>query len=180
MKNNIKNQAVSPVIAVMLMLVVTIIIAAVVSGFAAGLTSDYQRPQSMTFSGKLSVSNGVVLTHTGGDALSTKQINIQMRPGPAFGIVTYAATVVNKTTITNAAGTSAWETWMGGNGGINTWSPGDSAYILPPYQDGTYLQPGQSSSYYFAKTANIGKTVIVELINENGQLFARSEIPILS
>jgi hypothetical protein len=73
----------------------------------------------------------------------------------------------------------AWTSWMGGGGGVNSWSPGETMYIFPPYHTGSYLQPGQSSSYVFANTANIGKTVTVELLSEKGQLFARTEIPIV-
>ena len=42
-----KDSGVSPVIAVMLMLVVTIIIAAVVSGFAGGLIGDAKKAPSI-------------------------------------------------------------------------------------------------------------------------------------
>ena len=51
MKENMRKntEAVSPVVGVMLMLVVTIIIAAVVSAFAGGLASNQQKAPTGTF-----------------------------------------------------------------------------------------------------------------------------------
>ncbi|HON81219.1 MAG TPA: type IV pilin N-terminal domain-containing protein [Methanoregulaceae archaeon] len=70
-----KDDAVSPVVGVMLMLVVTIIIAAVVSGFAGGLVSSTEKaPQA-----SIAVSTGTVdgnfdikFEHQGGDPIRTK------------------------------------------------------------------------------------------------------------
>lgn len=49
-----ENDAVSPVVGVMLMLVVTIIIAAVISGFAGGLAENKDRAPTATFEIKIS------------------------------------------------------------------------------------------------------------------------------
>lgn len=71
------ENAVSPVIGVMLMLVVTIIIAAIVSGFTGGLVSSTEKaPQA-----SLAVSTGYVsdgnfdikFEHQGGDAIRTSE-----------------------------------------------------------------------------------------------------------
>lgn len=70
-----KDDAVSPVVGVMLMLVVTIIIAAVVSGFAGGLASSQEKaPQA-----SIAVSTGTIdgnfdikFEHMGGDPIRTK------------------------------------------------------------------------------------------------------------
>lgn len=69
------DDAVSPVVGVMLMLVVTIIIAAVVSGFAGGLVSTQEKaPQA-----SIAISTGYVdgnfdikFEHMGGDPIRTK------------------------------------------------------------------------------------------------------------
>jgi len=55
-KHTQKNEAVSPVVGVMLMLVVTIIIAAVVSGFAGGLASTQQKAPTASFECRISNS----------------------------------------------------------------------------------------------------------------------------
>lgn len=83
------EDAVSPVVGVMLMLVVTIIIAAVVSGFAGGLTGNTQVAPTAVLDVELYAthtnsmgSSGVcysplmVIEHKSGDALPTKDLKI--------------------------------------------------------------------------------------------------------
>jgi len=93
------DEAVSPVIGVMLMLVVTIIIAAVVSAFAGGLTGDQQKTPQVSLAAKgvvqgiedinpgnwdpdypegWTVANGIEFEHMGGDVFSLNDINIQL------------------------------------------------------------------------------------------------------
>ncbi len=57
-----RDAAVSPVIGVMLMLVVTIIIAAVVSSFAGGLGTTKDATPTVTFKADLSVADGLTIT----------------------------------------------------------------------------------------------------------------------
>lgn len=63
--NHSSNDAVSPVVGVMLMLVVTIIIAALVSAFAGGLGSTQDATPLVTFKADLSVTDGLTLTCNG-------------------------------------------------------------------------------------------------------------------
>jgi len=65
MKQNTKDNAVSPVVGVMLMLVVTIILAAVVASFAGGISGTAETTPIMTFTTEYSVSDGLILTSTG-------------------------------------------------------------------------------------------------------------------
>lgn len=96
-----KDSAVSPVVGVMLMLVVTIIIAAVVSAFAGGLAGNQQKtPQvSLTVKGDIqgiedtdttnyvpdypsadyTTANGLQFENTGGDTFSLGDIQIQLQ-----------------------------------------------------------------------------------------------------
>jgi hypothetical protein len=70
-----KDLAVSPVVGVMLMLIVTIIIAAVVSGFAGGLVGTQQKaPQASIAVGTGYVSGqfDIKFEHQGGDPILTK------------------------------------------------------------------------------------------------------------
>ncbi len=60
-----KDEAVSPVVGVMLMLVVTIIIAAVVSGFAGGLAGDNQKVPQASVTAKEVIVKGVIDTNQG-------------------------------------------------------------------------------------------------------------------
>lgn len=57
-----RDAAVSPVIGVMLMLVVTIIIAALVSSFAGGLGTTKDAMPTVTFDADLSVADGLIIT----------------------------------------------------------------------------------------------------------------------
>nr|WP_319377848.1 type IV pilin [uncultured Methanocorpusculum sp.] len=66
MKYNTKSQdAVSPVVGVMLMLVVTIVIAAVVSAFAGGLVTSTEPTQTVVFTADYSQANGLTLSCSG-------------------------------------------------------------------------------------------------------------------
>ena len=76
-KIQLKDAAVSPVIGVMLMLVVTIIIAAVVSAFAGSLAGGTDKAPQMAISGKLLNGDKLVLTHRGGDPLVWETIEIR-------------------------------------------------------------------------------------------------------
>jgi archaeal type IV pilus assembly protein PilA len=86
-KMKIKDDAVSPVVGVMLMLVVTIIIAAVVSAFAGGIGgSQVKTPQAsflittgwvVSDSGAVSTSQyDFAIHHTGGDPVPTKDTQL--------------------------------------------------------------------------------------------------------
>lgn len=84
MKKVRKEDAVSPVIGVMLMLVVTIIIAAVVSGFAGGLAGSQDKAPQASILVKTSLgtppntynSFDITFVHQGGDPINTKDISI--------------------------------------------------------------------------------------------------------
>jgi len=96
-----RTSAVSPVVGVMLMLVVTIIIAAVVSAFAGGLgTEQHKTPQvtlaaksviediqgttdpdtwTLTYPAGYTAANGIRFENTGGDTFSLNDIDIQLQ-----------------------------------------------------------------------------------------------------
>jgi len=89
MKNNrktVQEHAVSPVVGVMLMLVVTIIIAAVVSAFAGGMGSGIQKAPQASIDVKVLSEAGdtmggtneylMIFTLMSGDAINTKDLNI--------------------------------------------------------------------------------------------------------
>ncbi|MGC9435807.1 MAG: type IV pilin N-terminal domain-containing protein [Methanomicrobiales archaeon] len=71
------DTAVSPVIGVMLMLVVTVIIAAVVSAFAGGMAGDTQMAPQASFGGDVDLSqNATIFEHRGGDAIDLDEIGV--------------------------------------------------------------------------------------------------------
>ena len=81
--NERKEDAVSPVVGVMLMLVVTIIIAAVVSGFAGGLASVKEKAPQAFFECRISENSmggaygyEFVLKHLSGDPINTHNLKL--------------------------------------------------------------------------------------------------------
>lgn len=90
------DPAVSPVVGVLLMLVVTIIIAAVVSGFAGGLVENKQKtPQAsidVSYT-KGSYGDTMVIKHLGGDSLNTKNVQLITSWTNSSGISNYQKTV---------------------------------------------------------------------------------------
>ena len=79
MKKSNKEDAVSPVIGVMLMLVVTIIIAAVVAAFATGMGSDVDMAPAAALDVIVYDDGNVVLTHVSGERLIPGDIKIKLQ-----------------------------------------------------------------------------------------------------
>lgn len=172
---------VSPVVGVMLMLVVTIIIAAVVSAFAGGMQSSNEKAPQLTISCKFSQSEGLSISHNGGDSLGTRTAEIYIKNGKSFGSGGYQQFQVNKSQLSDVAGTTFWVT-SSGMTGVKTFAGGDTAFLYPPYHEGPWLQPlvtGTSrASAYYNSTQNIGKDIVVEMSDENGHVFAKTQCPI--
>lgn len=110
------DSAVSPVVGVMLMLVVTIIIAAVVSGFAGGLGSDQSKTPQATLSCTpviegikdtnltdwapdyptgFEANNGIMFEHKGGDSFALEDIAIQLQTSSTKAKISLADELLN-------------------------------------------------------------------------------------
>lgn len=183
------SEAVSPVVGVMLMLVVTIIIAAVVSAFAGGLTETTSKAPQVSLKATYSQTDGLTMSHQGGDAIGTLDTIVIVRLTDTFGDVEHFVWIQNATTIVNKrggkVGTSS-DAWLkeGGSSGVKSFAPGDNAYIEPPYSGYKFMQPTPpgskvtSSGYRLDNPANIGKTFWLELADKNGKTFAKTEVTI--
>ncbi len=82
MKNMKNEEAVSPVIGVILMVVITVIIAAILAVFAFGIGSPVKTPEA-----KLRMNantTGLYITHTGGDPLRFSDLQMTV-DGADFG-----------------------------------------------------------------------------------------------
>lgn len=112
LKKTQKDDAVSPVVGVMLMLVVTIIIAALVAAFASGLGTDSSSTTTAIFTVQdldtiPDQSGGDVLTHIylvhrGGDTVSLPEIAVITE---AYGSIhTYKASDADKYQLTSLSG----------------------------------------------------------------------------
>ena len=73
-----KEDAVSPVIGVMLMLVVTIVIAAVVAAFAGGLGSDVEMAPTAALDIDVFSNGKVKIEHLSGETLTNEKITIKV------------------------------------------------------------------------------------------------------
>jgi len=189
------DDAVSPVIGVMLMLVVTLIIAAVVSAFAAGLADSQNEIPQASITATFSVSDGMEIYHSGGDALSLSKVQFVLRHSDMFGadMASRSASIINKTLMNgqpDGKGTPVMN--MRGEYGILALTPGNALYITEANCNATLLQPEVApaswdpsdrryKSFYplcFQNPNNIGKTFYLEATDLKGNLISRSEVVI--
>lgn len=205
---NQREDAVSPVVGVMLLLVVTIIIAAVVSAFGGSLMeSDGKAPQA-SITGRYSQYNGLTMTHNDGESLQVDDIYVVLRPSDEFGRGQgeYGHKIVNLSTITDVKG-NRWIKPETATYGVLSWRPGESMYVRggddlncsniithgfdkdgkefgdwpPCYNDN--LQGNWGGGNYCFVTGlnnqfNIGKTVTLEIYQKNGKLISSSPMVI--
>lgn len=207
MKGKIKEDAVSPVIGILLMIVVTVIIAAVVTGFASSLVNTETDARSAQISGEFSISNGMSITHIGGDDLPTKNILITIRDSDVWGPGAEEKTVqvVNKTNLSNMHGNDPIGAayWQAADGTVNitSFKAGDTYYISPWNCTCNNLQPDEKPSDYaptksnwaysgsktafwnlcFRNSDNIGRSFPMDITDATtGKLIASTKIPIVS
>ncbi|MBN1431377.1 MAG: type IV pilin N-terminal domain-containing protein [Methanomicrobiaceae archaeon] len=154
----IKSEAVSPVVGVMLMLVVTIIIAAVVSAFAGGMAGEQQKAPQASISAKavigqiedtdtstwgpnypadFSAVHGIEFEHKGGEAFSLDEIKIQLEHSGVSMIVSSVDELPDSTCLP-ASTTDGGYFWKIGNTTLSdkTVSSGDKFMF---YADNCYI-----------------------------------------
>jgi len=157
-----KDHAVSPVVGVMLMLVVTIIIAAIVSGFSGGLAKGQTKAPQATITATFSERTGMTITHAGGETLATSGIVITTRNGPTFGSGLESKTIntMNLSIVTNSAGTPVafFNPNIGHIDGYNisAFAAGDTWFVNITNCDPRLLQPTTVSGLtgVFSQTGN--------------------------
>ena len=79
MKKSNKEDAVSPVIGVMLMLVVTIVIAAVVAAFASGLGGDVEAAPTAVITTNLGTDKVLKINHLSGENLLLQDLSVKVQ-----------------------------------------------------------------------------------------------------
>jgi len=149
------NDAVSPVVGVMLMLVVTIIIAAVVSAFAGGLGSSQKTTAQATISGTYSQSNGMTISHTGGDSVALSSVNFMTTPSEMMGTdAAKFAWIINKTIILDPANSnSAVYSLTSGTYNTTSFKPGDS-FVVKAINCSDYAAAGTTAAWGASKDPN--------------------------
>jgi FlaG/FlaF family flagellin (archaellin) len=143
-----KDEAVSPVVGVMLMLVVTIIIAAVVSGFAGGLAGGTSKAAQVSIKADYSQSSGLTISHMGGDVINTLNTKIYVAPTADFGSYDQLRWEVNTSVVLVQKGKEQTE---------------QSIYYPNPYYGDDkwpWYAPNLLSTY-LARTFQPGETAIV-------------------
>ena len=163
-----KEDAVSPIVGVMLMLVATIIVAAIVAAFAGGLAAETDASPNIIISGTYSQTDGLLLKHLSGDSVSG--VGIYVRPDQGFSTsyhkLSWKADSISESSVWNAGDTrevSASKIQPMTNGAPNSGTNHD----------------GSSSSYGFNNQKSIGKTMIVEL-HKDGRIIASTPVKIMA
>jgi archaeal type IV pilus assembly protein PilA len=160
MKNHTRmfqESAVSPVIAVMLMLVVTIIIAAVVSAFAGGMTETKNTAPQASISATFSQSKGMHIYHEGGDTLYWIDTKLNVRPQIEAADYQRGKSAISYE-ILKYNGTKRYVTYPAGMGTLGdnnsdptkiiVFKPGDVVYIAPEDLWVTQIRPDGTVDYY--------------------------------
>jgi archaeal type IV pilus assembly protein PilA len=143
------EEAVSPVVGVMLMLVVTIIIAAVVSGFAGGMIDSQSVAPQATIKGSFSLSDGLAIRHTGGDPLPMHDLNIIIWDGPTFGedVEIISKQVMNMSLFKTAEKEQIYDE-SDGTYAVTSFKAGEAIYIDRDNCTPNWLQPDIVPSNY--------------------------------
>jgi FlaG/FlaF family flagellin (archaellin) len=118
-----KDDAVSPVVGVMLLISITVIIAGILAAFAGGMTGDNIQSPSTDISAKFIGSGNNIslrLSHDGGDYLTLKDIKIS-----AFVRTGDENAGGNSTVISEVSSLNSW-----GAGDIITLTPEDTRTLL--------------------------------------------------
>jgi FlaG/FlaF family flagellin (archaellin) len=151
--NESRDAAVSPVIGVMLMLVVTIIIAAVVSSFAGGLGTTKDTTPTVTFKADLSVADGLTITCLG--ATPGKNVEFDVCVGDS-------------------------NYYRVGTGTTSTFAPGTSlTFDADELDQGFVAAYGDFKGYtgtgmYVPNDQFVGKTYTIQLIDENTGIIGKA------
>ncbi len=181
------DDAVSPVVGVMLMLVVTIIIAAIVSGFAGGLASGTSKPVQATIKADYSQSNGMTITHTGGDTINTLQTKIIVAPTADFGSYEQLRWEVSTANVNIAkdGGGKPWFDPKKSSGELaRTFQPGEMAVVsgedLGQVQPAMSGEPGKTDAgnedYGFQNKNARGQRFILSIVDNTGRTIAQTEV----
>ena len=190
-----KEDAVSPIVGVMLMLVATIIVAAIVAAFAGGLAAETDASPNIIISGTYSQTDGLLLKHLSGDSVSG--VDIYVRPDQGFSTsyykLSWKAGEIAENDVWNAGDIkeiAAKDIQKETDGAPNSYySSTTTPYLdISKNSDGYYKSTnhdGQSNVFGFnfkgneEKSTAVGKTMIVEL-HKDGRIIASTPVKIMA
>ena len=163
-----KEDAVSPIVGVMLMLVATIIVAAIVAAFAGGMAAEVDSSPNIIITGTYSQTDGLILKHVSGDSVSG--VDIYVRPADGFKTSYHKLSWKSHSIAENAV-----------------WSAGDiipvGADKIQPETDGApdsgSGHKGTEKNWGFKNTGSIGKSMTVE-VHKDGRIIASTTVKIMA
>ena len=170
-----KEDAVSPIVGVMLMLVATIIVAAIVAAFAGGMAAEVDSSPNIIITGTYSQTDGLILKHVSGDSVSG--VDIYVRPADGF------STSYHKLSWKSAS-IPEYKVWSAGDiipvGADKIQPATDGAPDSGLTVDGEFVthDDGGSSSFGFKNTGSIGKSMTVE-VHKDGRIIASTTVKIM-
>jgi hypothetical protein len=167
------------------MLVVTIIIAAVVSGFAGNLMGDPKKTPQASISAEFSQSKGLTISHIGGDPLDTRWTKIYIRPtGMVSGGIDQYSYTVNYTYLKDVNNC----TWyadgiiLGQTCYFNRFYPGDIIHVDYPNLKTLQMRPDGTNDYTTYGIGNpkrIGSTFDIEVYDAlNSKMITKTSVVI--
>lgn len=138
----INENAVSPVVGVMLMIVVVIIIAAIVSAFAGSAMTESKKTPQANIKGAFSTTGGMQIIHAGGDTIPVRDLVFELTLDDSFGtgMEAVSTSIINRTVITDANRSSLFNPLTGNTLIDPSFKPGDTLYVNIHDSDCQYLQ----------------------------------------
>jgi flagellin-like protein len=181
------DRAVSPVIGVMLMLVVTVILAGAVSSFSGGLAGDAGNPSQAVIKADYSQSQGMTITHMGGDVINTLETKIVVSPTKDFGNFEHLNWEVNASVVMVSKDGSD-RPWFNPASSMSsslarTFQPGEVAYVevanIDEVQPDTYgTGDATSSSHGFNHENALGQRFVLTLVDDGGNTIAKTYVAV--
>jgi FlaG/FlaF family flagellin (archaellin) len=162
-----RNATVSPVIGSILMIVLTLIVAAIVGSFTGGIVETKGKLPSVRLEVEFSQTGNLSMVHTAGDPIPLSQISLQLTPSQTFGsdAIKHSRTI-DKTKFQDKMGVP----W----GDIAVMQVGDRHHIAQV--DIAVLDAGETDVHYkVTDSTNIGRTFYLEIYYEN-TLIAKPEV----
>lgn len=151
-RNHSSDSAVSPVVGVMLMLVVTIVIAALVSAFAGGLGETQDATPMITFKADLSVADGLTLTCLGATPGKNLDFDVVVGDGSYYKV---------------------------SSGNTQTFSAGNSITVMTKnlqsgFTDAFGKFDGYEGTGMYISDRYIGKTYTIQLISDEAGVIGKA------
>lgn len=159
LRKETRNEGVSPVVGVMLMIVVVIIIGAVVSAFAGGIAGSQKIPKGTAVVARFSATEGLFLTNSGTDPIDLQSSRIVLTlDGQQNELPSGSFWIADGSAITPAQ--RIWPQQTARWGGVA------SSGIIAP--DGKLITPAP-------RTDLIGKSGKIELFSADGGRIAAAD-----